>query len=166
MVMRVIVEGTLARPRPFSEKREKPMDPCPFCAIVADPTRARVVHEDAHTLAFFPVTPATWGHTLVVPRVHSAHLWEMDEEEVGRLMDAVLRVGGILRSVLAPEGMNVINSAGRAATQTVFHTHVHLVPRHSGDPMGDFWPPREAPRDEAALDLLAGRMRTAGLSAG
>ncbi|MFD5709827.1 HIT family protein [Streptomyces pharetrae] len=142
------------------------MEPCAFCAVVADPDRARVVHEDAHTVAFFPLTPATWGHTLVVPRAHSADLWEMTGAEVGRLMDAVLTVGVILRSVLAPEGMNVINSAGRAATQTVFHTHVHLLPRHSGDAMGDFWPPRRAPRDEAALDGLAERLRAAGLSSG
>ncbi|MER6344077.1 HIT family protein [Streptomyces sp. NPDC001595] len=140
------------------------MEPCVFCGIVADPARARIVHEDAHTLAFFPLTPATWGHTLVVPRAHSEDLWQMAEDEVRRLMDAVLTVGRTLRSVLAPEGMNVINSAGRAATQTVFHTHVHLVPRHTGDPMGDFWPPRTAPRDEAALDELAGRVRSAGLS--
>jgi histidine triad (HIT) family protein len=140
------------------------MEACPFCAVVADPARARVVHQDAHTVAFFPLTPATWGHTMVVPRVHSEDIWQMGEEEVGHLMGAVLTVGRMLRSVLAPEGMNIINSAGRAATQTVFHTHVHLVPRHHGDPMGDFWPPREAPRDEAALDELAQRLRTAGLS--
>ncbi|HLL34765.1 MAG TPA: HIT family protein [Streptomyces sp.] len=140
------------------------MEPCPFCAVVADPARARVVHEDAHTLAFFPLTPATWGHTMVVPRFHSADIWEMGEEEVGHLTRSVLTVGRMLRSVLAPAGMNIINSAGRAATQTVFHTHVHLVPRHHGDPMGDFWPPREAPRDEAALDELAGRLRAAGVS--
>ncbi|WP_240926333.1 HIT family protein [Streptomyces sp. JB150] len=140
------------------------MEACPFCAVVADPARARVVHEDAHTVAFFPLTPATRGHTMVVPRVHSADIWQMGEEEVGHLMDAVLTVGRLLRAVLAPEGVNIINSAGRAATQTVFHTHVHLVPRYRGDPMGDFWPPREAPRDEAALDGLAQRLRAAGLS--
>ncbi|MEV5318363.1 HIT domain-containing protein [Streptomyces sp. NPDC052687] len=140
------------------------MEACPFCAVVADPARARVVHEDAHTVAFCPLTPATRGHTMVVPRVHSADIWQMGEEEVGHLMGSVLSVGRLLRAVLAPEGVNIINSAGRAATQTVFHTHVHLVPRYRGDPMGDFWPPREAPRDEAVPDGPAQRLRAACLS--
>jgi histidine triad (HIT) family protein len=135
------------------------METCAFCGIVADPGRARVVHEDGHAIAFFPLTPATFGHTMVVPRTHAAELWEMDDTEVERLMRTVMAVGRRLRAVLEPDGMNVINSAGRAASQTVPHVHVHLVPRRHGDAMGDIWPPREEPRDEAALDALARRIR-------
>ncbi|MEV0117018.1 HIT family protein [Streptomyces sp. NPDC050844] len=125
---------------------------CAFCGIVADPSRARVVYADAHTLAFFPLTPAAKGHTLVVPRVHSADLWAMDETGVRRLMQSVLVVGRALRAALEPEGLNVINSTGGAASQTVFHTHVHLVPRWPGDAMGAIWPPKgEGPPDDAAV---------------
>ncbi|WP_409470371.1 HIT family protein [Streptomyces sp. HC307] len=138
------------------------METCAFCNIVAHHGRARVVHEDAHTVAFFPLTPATWGHTLVVPRTHAADLWDMEDAEVQRLMCSLLAVGRTLRVVLDPAGMNIIHSAGRAASQTVFHAHVHLVPRWDGDAVGNIWPPREPARDEAALDELARQIRAKG----
>ncbi|GAB2873831.1 HIT family protein [Streptomyces deserti] len=132
---------------------------CAFCEIVAGPGWARVVFEDEHTVAFFPLAPATRGHTLVVPRAHSSDLWAMDDAAVQRLTRAVLTVGRALRAVLEPDGINIINSAGAAASQTVLHTHVHLVPRWPGDPMGRIWPPREAAfEDEAALDEMARRI--------
>ncbi|ELS53943.1 HIT family protein [Streptomyces viridochromogenes] len=137
---------------------------CAFCEIAAGTGGARVVYEDAHTLAFFPLAPATRGHTLVVPRAHSADLWAMDETAAQHLFRTVLLVGGALRAVLRPDGMNVINSAGAAASQSVFHTHVHLVPRRPGDPMGPIWPPKGAGfRDEEdpAADALAARVRAA-----
>ncbi|WP_030642813.1 MULTISPECIES: HIT family protein [Streptomyces] len=133
---------------------------CAFCGIVADPSRARVVYEDDHTVAFFPLAPATRGHTLVVPRTHAADLWEMADAEVQHLMRTVLAVGRALRVVLEPAGMNVIHSAGQVASQTVFHAHVHLVPRLPGDAMGEIWPPREPPRNETDLDELAQRIRS------
>ncbi|MGW1958578.1 HIT family protein [Streptomyces sp. NPDC001920] len=138
--------------------------PCPFCEIVAGTGRARVVHEDAHTLAFFPLAPATRGHTLVVPRAHTADLWAMEAEAAQHLFRAVLSVGDALRAVLEPEGMNVINSAGEVASQSVFHTHVHLVPRRAGDAMGPIWPPKgtgPGAEDDAATDALAARLAAA-----
>jgi histidine triad (HIT) family protein len=143
----------------------RPMDDsCAFCGIVADPARARVLYEDAHTLAFFPLAPATRGHTLVVPKAHSADLWAMDDTDVQRLTATVLLVGRALRAALEPDGMNIVNSAGTAATQTVFHTHVHLVPRHPGDAMGPIWPPKGEgfpDRDDAVMDALAARLTEA-----
>ncbi|AZQ35337.1 HIT domain-containing protein [Streptomyces cyaneochromogenes] len=134
---------------------------CVFCEIVAGAGEARVVHEDEHTLAFFPLAPATRGHTLVVPKAHAADLWAMDETAAQRLFHTVMVVGRALRSVLRPDGMNVVNSAGAVATQTVFHTHVHLVPRGPGDTMGTIWPPKGAGfryEDDAATDALAARL--------
>ncbi|MGW6904978.1 HIT family protein [Streptomyces sp. NPDC054940] len=137
---------------------------CVFCEIVAGTGEARVVHEDEHTLAFFPLAPATRGHTLVVPKAHAADLWVMDEAAAQRLFHTVMVVGRALREVLRPAGMNVVNSAGAVATQTVFHTHVHLVPRSPGDTMGSIWPPKGAGfryEDEAATDALAARLSAA-----
>ncbi|MFH0521623.1 HIT family protein [Streptomyces sp. M41] len=135
--------------------------PCVFCEIAAGTGSARMVYEDAHTLAFFPLAPATRGHTLVVPRAHSTDLWAMDETAVQHLFRTVLVVGNALRAVLGPDGMNVINSAGEVASQSVFHTHVHLVPRQPGDAMGPIWPPKgdaRRDRDDAAKDALAARL--------
>ncbi|MFE5851830.1 HIT family protein [Streptomyces sp. NPDC056500] len=135
------------------------MTECAFCAIVADPSRARVVHQDAHTLAFFPLAPAVRGHTLVIPRSHAPDLWALDDATAARLTQSVLRVGRALYEVLAPDGMNVINSAGAAASQTVFHVHVHLVPRWPGDAMGSIWPPKASrASEEHGLDGLATRI--------
>ncbi|MFI5554228.1 HIT family protein [Streptomyces sp. NPDC051738] len=137
---------------------------CVFCEIVAGTGEARVVHEDEHTLAFFPLAPATRGHTLVVPKAHTADLWVMDEAAAQRLFHTVMLVGRALREVLRPAGMNVVNSTGAVATQTVFHTHVHLVPRGPGDTMGSIWPPKGAGfryEDEAATDALATRLSAA-----
>lgn len=136
---------------------------CVFCAIAAGTGTARLVYEDAHTVAFFPLEPAVRGHTLVVPRAHSADLWAMDEEAAQHLFRTVLLVGNALRAVLRPDGMNVINSAGAAATQSVFHTHVHLVPRRPGDTMGPIWPPKGAGfrDDDAAAHALAARLSAA-----
>ncbi|MFE7425008.1 HIT family protein [Streptomyces sp. NPDC057545] len=135
------------------------MHPCPFCSIAAGRGPARMIFEDDHTLVFFPLVPATLGHTLVVPRLHAPDLWAMAPTEVERLLSTALRVGAALRDHLAPEGMNLIHSAGSAASQTVFHAHVHLVPRWQGDTMGPMWPGDGAEvRDTAELDALADEM--------
>jgi histidine triad (HIT) family protein len=137
---------------------------CVFCEIVAGTGAARRVHEDEHTLAFFPLTPATRGHTLVVPKAHAADLWAMDDIAARRLFHTVMLVGRALREVLGPDGMNVVNSAGEVATQSVFHTHVHLVPRTPGDTMGPIWPPKGSGfryEDDTATDALAARLSAA-----
>ena len=124
---------------------------CEFCALLRD-DGAQTVYEDEHTAAFFPLHPAADGHTLVVPRGHVPDLFALDLAVAQRLTRTTLRVAAALRAALAPEGMNVINSAGAAASQTVRHLHVHLVPRWTGDRMGTIWPDPAppAPGDEAA----------------
>ncbi|MGW1228190.1 HIT family protein [Streptomyces sp. NPDC002530] len=135
------------------------MKPCPFCSVAAGRDSARMIYEDDHTVAFFPLAPATLGHTLVVPRVHTPDLWAMTDAEAERLLATARRIGGALRDHLAPEGMNVIHSAGSAASQTVFHTHVHLVPRWRDDAMGPLWPADGAGGPDAAvLGELANEM--------
>lgn len=139
-----------------SDEPGGPGGDCPFCGIAAHPDRARVVYADEHTVAFFPLSPATRGHTLVIPRVHTPDLWAMDGAAAERLTRIVLKVGRALQDLLEPEGLNAVSSAGRSATQTVFHTHVHLVPRWRGDAMGPIWPRPEAGfGDDAALDGIA-----------
>ncbi|WP_431039187.1 HIT family protein [Streptomyces sp. P6-2-1] len=132
------------------------MHPCPFCSIAVHRGPARMIFEDDHSMVFFPLVPATPGHTLVVPRAHVPDLWAMAPTEAEQLLATALRVGAVLRGHLTPEGMNVIHSAGSAASQTVFHAHVHLVPRWRGDAIGPLWPEDgEGVRDAALLDALA-----------
>lgn len=115
-------------------------DDCAFCAIVAGKQPAEIVCEGATWLAFFPISPATRGHTMVVPRVHVADLWQTDRALAQELTAACISVGDAIRTVLAPDGMNLISSAGEAAEQSVFHLHLHVVPRWEGDRIGRIWP--------------------------
>jgi len=117
-----------------------PVD-CEFCAIVRGEDRsAQVVGEEEAWVAFFPLKPATPGHTLVVPREHVADLWGVGWELGANLMHGVVRVGGAIRTALEPEGTNVITSSGMVAEQTVFHLHFHIVPRWKQDGFGRIWP--------------------------
>ncbi|MGH3865298.1 MAG: HIT family protein [Pseudonocardiaceae bacterium] len=116
------------------------MTSCPFCAIIAGDEDAIFVGKWPSAIAFFPKDPATIGHTLVVPRVHIANIWHMNSLLARDLGEIVLDMAHRLRVALSLEGMNIINSAGEVASQTIEHLHVHLVPRYRGDAIGDIWP--------------------------
>lgn len=114
---------------------------CPFCEIVQRKNPdAREVYRDEHVVAFFPTDPATLGHTLIVPRDHVADIWSLSEDLAAELGRAVVRLSAAVLRAVKPEGLNVIQSNGTVASQTVFHLHVHLVPRWEGDAIGRIWP--------------------------
>ena len=91
-------------------------------------------------MAFFPLRPATLGHTLVIPTTHVPDIWTLDESTASSLARATLAVARAVKKAVQPEGLNVIQSNGAVATQTVGHLHVHVVPRWKGDAMGQIWP--------------------------
>ena len=134
---------------------------CPFCEIVDrnDPD-VREVYRDANVVAFFPTAPAVLGHTLVIPRRHVPDIWSLRTEEAAQLSAAVLRLADAIRAAVVPEGFNVIQSNGAAATQTVSHLHVHLVPRNEGDAMGPIWP-QETDYSEDRKDDVLNRVKSA-----
>ncbi len=113
---------------------------CDFCAIVASEEPAREVLRNEHVVAFFPLEPATLGHTLIIPREHVPDVWTLTDVMANHLTRATLIVATALREALDIQGLNVIQSNGVAATQTVMHLHVHLVPRYENDAMGRIWP--------------------------
>lgn len=118
---------------------------CPFCDIAeGDDPEARVIYRDEQTFAFFPTEPAVLGHTLLAPRRHVPDIWSVDVELAAVLGRATVQLANGVRRAMKPEGMNIIQSNGLAATQTVTHLHIHIVPRWAGDPMGPIWPPETA----------------------
>jgi histidine triad (HIT) family protein len=137
---------------------EWPLD-CDFCSIARgeDPS-AEVVCEGESWVAFFPLHPATLGHTLVIPRNHVVDLWKVKPPLGEHLMTAAIDVGRGIQAALAPEGMNLITSAGQIAEQTVFHLHLHLVPRWTGDGFGEIWSPAGL-NDDLALKGAAAKIR-------
>lgn len=114
---------------------------CPFCAIIAgaDAT-VREIYRDVHTVAFFPMAPATHGHILVVPTRHVPDVWELTDADSAPLSCTTKKMAHAIRTALKPDGLNIIQSNGRAATQTVDHVHIHLVPRWHNDRMPRIWP--------------------------
>lgn len=134
------------------------MENCSFCRIMAGLDPAEVVYETESTLAFFPLEPATRGHTMVIPKRHVESFLDLYPEEVPELGISVLHVGRALRDVLEPDGMNIITSTGEAASQSVMHVHLHLVPRWTSDALGEIWPPRE-PTPDRILEEVADKIR-------
>ncbi|MFI6024168.1 HIT family protein [Amycolatopsis magusensis] len=128
---------------------------CPFCQIISGDEPARTVATWDDAMAFFPRTPATLGHTLLIPRRHVPDIWSMTRPEAARLSELALDLAESLRDTLRPDGLNVIQSNGAAATQTVPHLHVHLVPRWTDDRMGGIWPPPGEWPPEDLDDALA-----------
>jgi histidine triad (HIT) family protein len=129
---------------------------CPFCVADTGASGADIVYETDSALALVPRNPAALGHVLVIPRTHIADVWALEEADARTLTDAVLHVAHAIRRALRPDGLYLIPSAGAAASQTVFHLHVHLVPRWHDDQFGDIWPAR-APAFPA--DRTAGAVR-------
>lgn len=139
---------------------------CPFCEIVEGRTPAERVYETPEVLAFLPLAPATEGHTLVIPKRHITDLWHADTDSLMPVMTASLLVAQALRRAFSPDGLNLINSTGHAATQTIFHLHVHLVPRWKEDRMADFWPessPWSSEKRAAIAKAIRGSITTHGM---
>lgn len=134
---------------------------CDFCRIARGIGKStEVIAEGASWIAIFPLSPATPGHTLIIPRAHVTDFWSAPEALTLQLNEAAHRVGRAIIDGLAPEGMNLISSAGDVADQTVFHLHIHLVPRWKNDCFGAIWPP-QGKYEDASLGDVAARIRAA-----
>ena len=116
---------------------------CPFCEIVHnhDTSVIRAFTDDAVVIE--PLNPATEGHLLVIPKEHYDDFMDMPTDATNAVFEIASEIARRVKGSLSPDGMNLITSAGAAATQTVFHCHVHVVPRWDGDRMGRIWPEKE-----------------------
>lgn len=128
---------------------------CIFCKIVAGELPATIVDQDEHTIAFMDVNPATRGHALVVPRRHAPDLLSIEPRDLAAVSAAAQRLAARAKESLKADGINVINSCGSAAWQTVFHFHLHVIPRYQGDPMRLPWLPTPGDPDEIAVAAAA-----------
>jgi histidine triad (HIT) family protein len=131
---------------------------CLFCKIVAGELPATIVAEDERTVSFMDINPATRGHALVVPRRHAIDLLAVGEEDLAACAEAARRLAARAKDALAADGVNLLNSCGPAAWQTVFHFHLHVIPRYDDDPLKLPWVPGPGDSDEiaAAADALRG----------
>ncbi len=124
---------------------------CIFCAIVAGDLGSRQIAETDTTLAFMDINPATRGHALVIPKRHAADLLEIDSEDLAQCADLAQQVARRAIDRLGADGVNLVNACGTAAWQTVFHFHIHVVPRYAGrDGLVLPWVPAPGDPDEIA----------------
>ena len=123
---------------------------CLFCKIVAGEVPATRIDEDERTVAFMDINPATRGHALVVPRAHTRDLLSIDADELAAVASAAKRLAARAKERLGADGINLLNSCGSAAWQTVFHFHVHVIPRYRDDPLRLPWVPGPGDADEIA----------------
>ena len=130
---------------------------CIFCKLVAGQIPATRVHEDEHTLAFMDLGHVNPGHVLVAVKKHASDLFELEEAQAEAVARASVRIAKALKKAFEPEGLSVYQANGKAAGQTVFHYHVHLLPRHAGDGMDLVWPVKNPPREK--LEEYAAKIR-------
>jgi histidine triad (HIT) family protein len=126
---------------------------CIFCKIVAGELPAAKLHEDERTLAFLDINPGTRGHLLVIPKRHARDILEIEPEELAAVTASVQTMARRVSERLGVAGLNIINSCGAAAWQTVFHLHVHVIPRYADDGLVLPWMP--APGDPEQLRQTA-----------
>ena len=133
------------------------MSDCVFCRIVAGQIPSTRVFEDEHTLAFMDLGHVNPGHTLVAVKKHAANLYELDEAQAAAVARTTVMISKAIKAAFQPEGLSVYQANGKAAGQTVFHYHVHLLPRHAGDGMELTWPVKNPPRE--SLEGYAEKIR-------
>lgn len=126
---------------------------CIFCKIIAGELPATIVEQTERTVSFMDINPATRGHALVVTRAHTQDLLSIDAEDLNQVALGAQRLARRARERLGADGVNLVNSCGAAAWQSVFHFHIHVVPRYRGDPLQLPWIP--APGDPAEIAAAA-----------
>lgn len=135
------------------------MENCVFCRIVKGELPASRVFEDESTLVFMDLQSVNPGHMLVVVKPHRANIYELDDELAGAALRTAARMARAVKAVVGCEGVTLLQANEKAGAQTVFHFHIHVVPRWEGDGMALAWPAKNPPRE--ALEEMAAKLRAA-----
>jgi histidine triad (HIT) family protein len=130
---------------------------CVFCRIVAKQIPASVVFEDEATLAFMDLGQVNPGHVLVACKAHAENVYALDDAQAAAVFRTAARVARAIRDTFNPPGLSIYQANGKPAGQTVFHFHLHVLPRHEADGMQLVWPVKNPAREQ--LEDHAGRLR-------
>ena len=131
-------------------------DDCIFCKLANGDIPTNALYEDDIVKVIFDLGPATRGHVLVVPKEHFDNIFSMDEKTAGHVFAVASKIAKFLNDELGCDGMNLLQNNGEIAGQTVFHFHMHLIPRYKGDQVGITWHPGElndADKEEILLKV-------------
>lgn len=117
-------------------------DDCIFCKLASGAIPTRCIYEDEDFKVILDAAPATRGHALILPKEHADDLYQLPEEMAGKAFVLAKRLAKSMTEILGCQGFNIVQNNGEAAGQTVFHFHIHLIPRYLDDGQGTFWEPR------------------------
>ena len=136
------------------------MSDCIFCKIVNGEIHAAKVFENEHVVAFMDISQVTKGHTLVIPKVHKENIYELTPEIARNIYEVVPSIASALKKEFEPAAMNTINNNGELAGQTVFHFHIHLIPRYGkGDGLGVVWKSNQSDYTPQMLQEMAANIQ-------
>ena len=127
---------------------------CIFCKIIAGEIPSTAVYEDEDFRAILDVNPAARGHVIILPKKHAANIFELEEAEAAKVFPIAKKIATALMKTYHCDGVNILQNNGEAAGQTVFHLHVHVVPRYYGDGVNIMWKPGETPDLKAVADEI------------
>ena len=119
------------------------MSDCIFCKIANGEIPSATIYEDEDFRVILDIFPASKGHALIIPKQHARNLYEISEEQMGKVAVLAKRIGTKMKEVLNFDGLNIVQNNDLAAGQTVFHFHVHLIPRYDDDDVKIEWPAKE-----------------------
>lgn len=129
---------------------------CLFCKISKGEIPSAKVYEDEHVFAFLDISQVTKGHTLVIPKKHHSDLFNLSPETAGTLFSSVPKIAASIKKAFSPVGLNIVNNNGEEAGQTVFHYHLHLIPRYGqGDGYGAVWKDHSSDYNSEDLQSIA-----------
>lgn len=120
------------------EKHTQKSD-CIFCKIAKGEVPSRKIYENKKVIAFLDVNPISKGHTLVIPKKHFENIFEINESDLKEIISASKRISLLLKDKLNAKGINILHASGKEAQQSVFHFHIHIIPRYQNDKL-DTWP--------------------------
>jgi len=117
---------------------------CVFCKIAKKELEASVIFDSKHVMAFLDINPANEGHALVIAKEHYETIFEMPDELLAAVMKASKRIATAQKKALSADAVNVLNASGKEAGQSVFHFHLHIIPRYAGDNLNEraWWKPK------------------------
>jgi histidine triad (HIT) family protein len=132
-------------------------DGCIFCSIIAGSAPAEIIDCDETTLSLLDINPWTEGHALVISRRHAQDVYDIAEADLASVATSAQRLAHAMRDKLGCSGVNLLNCSGSSAWQTVWHFHIHVIPRYRDDPLT--LPARPRPAERDALTRVAKRLR-------
>lgn len=130
---------------------------CIFCKILAGEIPSTAVYEDDDFKAILDVNPAARGHVIILPKNHAANIYELPDEDASKIMIVAKKIATAIEKAYHCDGVNILQNNGEAAGQTVFHLHVHVIPRFKGDTVNIGWKQGDMPED---LDAICKEIQT------